>query len=115
MEVANLNSPGQIIITGETGGVEAAVEAARDAGARKVVILNVSGPWHSRLMESAARRLTEAIGECRFEDPRIPVSGRPRGVGVAQALELRLIGEAGAGPEGVAQRLQGQLPADTVT
>ena len=59
--VANLNSPGQVILSGETTVVEQAVEAAQAAGAKKTVMLNVSGAWHSPLMIPAARKMGELL------------------------------------------------------
>jgi [acyl-carrier-protein] S-malonyltransferase len=69
---ANFNSPGQIVISGEVSGVERAMELAKLAGA-KVKRLNVSGAFHSPLMESAAAGLSEALGRAHFADPRFPV------------------------------------------
>lgn len=53
IDVANFNSPGQIVISGEKNGVAAAVDALKAAGIRKVIVLNVAGAFHSRMMKSA--------------------------------------------------------------
>lgn len=70
---ANLNSPGQVVISGDRPGVEAAMERAKGAGAKRVIPLNVSGAFHSPLMESAARGLTEALREVEIRPASIPV------------------------------------------
>lgn len=70
---ANLNSPGQVVISGDRPGVEAAMERAKTAGAKRVIALNVSGAFHSPLMESAARGLGEALREVEVRPASIPV------------------------------------------
>src|SRR2546423_10795898 len=70
---ANYNSPGQIVISGEEAGVERAMVLAKEAGAKRAMRLNVSGAFHSALMESALDGLTEAVGEATFTNPRVPV------------------------------------------
>jgi [acyl-carrier-protein] S-malonyltransferase len=69
---ANFNSPGQIVISGEEAGVERAMELVKLAGA-KAKRLNVSGAFHSPLMESAAIGLSEALDVAHLADPRFPV------------------------------------------
>ena len=56
-----LTAPGQIVIAGETAAVEAAAEKMKEAGAKRAVMLPVSAPFHSRLMEPAALRLKEEL------------------------------------------------------
>jgi [acyl-carrier-protein] S-malonyltransferase len=73
VDVANFNSPGQIVISGETTAVEAASELARRAGARKVIPLNVSGAFHSPLMTGAAGKLAVELERVAFRDAEIPV------------------------------------------
>lgn len=72
-EMANLNSPGQVVISGPVGEVEKAVELAQSRGARRVVPLAVSGAFHSRLMLPAAEGLAKAIAGMPFMDARIPL------------------------------------------
>lgn len=67
--IANLNSPGQIVISGHIEAVDRAVEIARARGARKTVRLNVSGAFHSPLVEPAQRELVEYIGQFTFNQP----------------------------------------------
>ena len=69
---ANFNCPGQIVISGEAAGVDRAMELAKLAGA-KGKRLNVSGAFHSPLMQSAAVALSEAIDLAHLADPRFPV------------------------------------------
>ncbi len=70
--VANLNAPGQVVISGKKAAVEAAAEALKAARAR-VVFLNVSAPFHSPLMAPAAERLARELEEVPFADPAFPV------------------------------------------
>jgi len=70
---ANLNAPGQVVISGEPKAVEAAMALAKEAGARRVVPLPVSGAFHSPLMEPAGRGLAEALAAVAISTARIPV------------------------------------------
>jgi len=70
---ANFNCPGQIVIAGEKGAVEEAVNLCKEAGAKRAVALSVSVPSHSRLMEDASRRLAELLDSIEFKDPQIPL------------------------------------------
>ncbi|MFQ5720572.1 MAG: ACP S-malonyltransferase [Acidobacteriota bacterium] len=89
---ANLNAPGQIVIAGQASAVRRATQEARQRGARKVIALNVSAPFHCALMEPAARRLQSVLAEIDFGDARWPVwcnvDARPRtaGTDLRQAL-----------------------------
>ena len=71
--VANYNSPGQIVISGEANAVGAAGAACSDAGAKRVIALDVSGAFHSPLMEPAAAPLIERLGEIDFAPANVPV------------------------------------------
>ncbi len=70
---ANYNSPGQVVISGTVEAVEAAVERLKARGARRAVILNVAGAFHSPLMEPARARLATAIEATPFQAPQAPV------------------------------------------
>jgi [acyl-carrier-protein] S-malonyltransferase len=70
---ANYNSPGQIVISGEEAGVERAMILAKAAGAKRAMRLNVSGAFHSALMESALDGLAEAVAKATFTNPKFPV------------------------------------------
>jgi len=72
-ELANINSPMQIVISGEEEAVHEAMEKAEEAGAKKIVELNVSSAFHSQLMEPAKNKLKEYIEKVEFNDPEIPV------------------------------------------
>ncbi|NQV15476.1 ACP S-malonyltransferase [bacterium] len=73
VQPANFNSPGQIVISGETKAVYFAMEIAKNLGARKVVGLKVSGAFHSPLMAPAKKDLREAINKAEFNVPRVPI------------------------------------------
>lgn len=70
---ANYNAPGQIVISGEVAGVERAMALAKEAGAKRAMRLNVSGAFHSPLMQSAESGLTEILAATEMRDPRFPV------------------------------------------
>ena len=66
-EAVNFNSPGQVVISGERAAVEKAVELAKEAGARRAILLSVSVPSHSSLMTGAGESLGEALSGIAFE------------------------------------------------
>ncbi len=70
---ANYNSPGQIVISGSNKGIEIACQKLTEAGAKRVVPLNVGGAFHSPLMEPARQELAEAIAHTTFNTPICPV------------------------------------------
>jgi [acyl-carrier-protein] S-malonyltransferase len=71
---ANLNSPGQVVLSGDIPAVEAAMEACRQAGAKRVIPLEVSGAFHSPLMGTAAAGLREALARVEIRMPQVPVT-----------------------------------------
>src|SRR5436853_184736 len=73
VDVANINSPGQIVISGELAKVEAAVGVAKEYGIRRATMLNVAGAYHSRLMESAYRKLGEVLLEVEMQIPQFAI------------------------------------------
>lgn len=73
VEPVNFNAPGQIVIAGHKEAVERACELAKAAGARRAVLLPVSAPFHSSLLEPAAQVLAEALKRVELDSPRIPV------------------------------------------
>lgn len=73
VSVANYNSPAQIVITGEAEAVEKANFALKEAGAKRVIPLPVSGGFHSRLMEEASVKFSEILDDCEIKDAKIPV------------------------------------------
>lgn len=73
VQPANLNAPGQVVISGATAAVEAAVAACTQAGARRAVLLDVSGPFHCALMQRAAERVKEVLDSVTITTPKVPV------------------------------------------
>jgi [acyl-carrier-protein] S-malonyltransferase len=73
VDVANINSPGQIVISGEAAKVSLAVGMAKDYGIRKAVELKVAGAFHSRLMQPAYERLGGELVRTTLHEPRFPV------------------------------------------
>lgn len=73
VQAVNFNCPGQIVIAGATRGVEMAVEELKAAGAKKAVILPVSAPFHSTLMQPAAEKLAVELDKVTLSDAKIPV------------------------------------------
>lgn len=71
--VANYNSPGQVVVSGEIAEVERAIESPRDFGARRSVLLDVAGACHTPLMEPASKMLEEALRRAKFERSPVPV------------------------------------------
>lgn len=69
VDVANLNAPLQIVVSGDIAGVNAVCELAKSAGAKRVVVLNVSGAWHSALMEPAVERFSAEVEAAHFALP----------------------------------------------
>lgn len=72
-QIANLNCPGQIVISGSKQGVEEASEKLKSAGAKRVIPLNVSGPFHSRLMAPASKVFSETLNKISFSNAQVPV------------------------------------------
>ena len=79
VEIANYNSPGQIILSGEKAGLEKAMEEAKTRGAKMVVPLRVSGAWHSRFMEEAKSAMREFLAGIPFQRAAIPVIANATG------------------------------------
>jgi [acyl-carrier-protein] S-malonyltransferase len=75
VDVANLNCPGQIVLSGSIGGIDAAVAGAKDAGLRMGKKLEVAGAYHSRLMRSAQDKLAAVLEDVTMIDPAFPVIG----------------------------------------
>jgi len=69
----NFNTPGQVVIAGHTGAVDTAINALKEAGAKRAMPLPVSAPFHTELMKPAGERLGEALAEVAIAEPRIPV------------------------------------------
>jgi len=87
--VANINAPGQIVISGELAKAEAAVGVAKEYGIRRATMLNVAGAYHSRLMESAYEKLGAALLEVQMQVPQFPVISNVTGREVETLPEIR--------------------------
>ena len=85
----NFNAPGQVVIAGHAGAVEAAAEALKDCGARRVMPLPVSAPFHTPLMQPAADAMSEAFDEVTWEDPAFPVISNVNGLAQTTASDIR--------------------------
>jgi [acyl-carrier-protein] S-malonyltransferase len=73
VEPVNFNAPAQVVIAGHREAVERAVAAAKAKGAKRALLLPVSAPFHSSLLEPAAQRLASRLAEVPFNAPSIPV------------------------------------------
>lgn len=71
--IANYNCPGQIVITGTNEGIQKATEALKEAGAKRILPLKVSGAFHSPLLEDASYKLKEVLENYQIQKPTIPV------------------------------------------
>lgn len=89
VDIANLNCPGQIVISGSRGGIEEAGELLKDAGARRVLPLNVSGPFHSRLMQSANDTFQDSLNQVTFHDAKVPVYANVTAGAVTDKEEIK--------------------------
>jgi [acyl-carrier-protein] S-malonyltransferase len=89
VDIANINAPGQIVISGELAKVEAAIGVAKEYGIRRATLLNVAGAYHSRLMESAYDKLGETLLEVEMQVPQFPVISNVTGEEVTTLPEIR--------------------------
>jgi [acyl-carrier-protein] S-malonyltransferase len=89
VDVANINAPGQIVISGELAKVEAAVGVAKEYGIRRATMLNVAGAYHSRLMESAYEKLGAVLQHVPMQPPSFPVISNVTGDEVRTPVEIR--------------------------
>lgn len=86
---ANYNSPGQLVISGSINGVNIACEKLKIAGAKRAIVLNVGGAFHSPLMEPARIELEKAINETKFNTPRCPVYQNATATAVSNPEEIK--------------------------
>ena len=89
VQVANFNSPAQTVISGERAAVERVAEAAKTAGARRVVLLPVHGAFHSPLMEPAVARMEAALSAAHLTDPLVPFLANVHGDFVSDPQVIR--------------------------
>lgn len=95
VEPANLNCPGQIVVSGSAEGVEALSARVKEIGAKRAIALEVSGPFHSSLMKEAAEKLGEKLADVTLGEGRIPVVANvtARPVSGAEAVRESLISQ----------------------
>lgn len=89
VDIANLNAPGQIVISGERAKVELAVSLAKEHGIRRATLLNVAGAYHSRLMNSAYVRLGKVLEGTAFQTPNYKVICNVDAKPVSEAQAIR--------------------------
>ena len=89
VDVANLNAPGQIVLSGSVAGIDAVVEKAKEFGIRRAIKLNVAGAYHSRLMQSAKDKLATELAATTILSPSIPVVGNFPASVVSDPVEIR--------------------------
>ena len=77
-QAANDNDPGQVVISGHKNAVDRTIELAKDAGAKRAVLLPVSAPFHCSLMQPAADIMAKALNEIKLEDPIVPLVANVR-------------------------------------
>jgi [acyl-carrier-protein] S-malonyltransferase len=87
--VANDNAPGQVVISGETRAVEKAGEIAKAKGAKRVIALAVSAPFHSPLLKPAAERMAQALSEVTIRPPAVPVLANVTAQETAEPATIR--------------------------
>ena len=88
-QIANVNSPGQIVISGSRETLARAMDLARAMGARHIIALKVSGAFHSLLMEPAADGMAEALSSIEFRNPGVPIVGNSSARPVTTAEEMK--------------------------
>ncbi|ADM69684.1 Malonyl CoA-acyl carrier protein transacylase [Paenibacillus polymyxa E681] len=89
VELANINCPGQIVVSGTKEGVAAVAERVKEAGGKRAITLEVSGPFHSSLMKEAATKLSSKLGAVTFSTAQIPVVANVTAKPVREGSEIR--------------------------
>lgn len=89
VEPANVNCPGQIVVSGSKAGIDAVAARGKEAGAKRVVPLEVSGPFHSSLMKPAADGLREVLAGVPVRDAAVPVISNVTAEPVQDAETIR--------------------------
>lgn len=90
-QAANDNSPGQVVVSGHKGAVEAAVQLATARGAKKAVTLPVSAPFHCTLMAPAAQRMAQALADTDIRPPVVPVVANVTAQAVSEPSQIRTL------------------------
>lgn len=86
---ANDNAPGQVVVSGHKGAVDAAIALATEKGAKRAIALPVSAPFHCALMEPAAKRMAEALAATTINTPVVPVVANVTASGVIDPAQIR--------------------------
>nr|MBQ8252606.1 ACP S-malonyltransferase [Lachnospiraceae bacterium] len=89
VSIANYNCPGQIVITGEEAAVEAAMEKLKEAGAKRCMKLNVSGPFHSAMLSGAGEKLGEELANVEVKEMQIPYLANVTADYVTEAADVK--------------------------
>ncbi|MUG87688.1 ACP S-malonyltransferase [Paenibacillus timonensis] len=89
VELANVNCPGQIVVSGSQEGVNLVVERVKEIGAKRAIPLEVSGPFHSSLMKTAAERLGDRLSAASFRDAEVPVVANVTARPVQNGAEIK--------------------------
>ncbi|MGG4037989.1 ACP S-malonyltransferase [Heyndrickxia ginsengihumi] len=90
VQLANLNCPGQIVISGTAAGIEKASALAKENGAKRAIPLQVSGPFHSTLMEPAAQKFQSVLDEIDINDANIPVVANVLAAPIEKAADIKV-------------------------
>ena len=88
-DIANLNSPGQIVISGESKALEAAVTKCKEAGAKRAIPLKVAGAYHSRVTKPAQEKMQHELATVKISRPRIPVIANVNAKPLTDPEEIR--------------------------
>lgn len=88
-DVANDNSPGQVVVSGSTSAIERAVELAKAAGAKRALLLPVSAPFHCELMGPAAEKMEEALALVDMKEPSVPLVANVLAAPITDPNEIR--------------------------
>ena len=89
-EAVNFNSPGQVVVAGHRGAIEQVIELAKEAGARRAIMLAVSVPSHSTLMRPAGEALAESLHAAPFQAPSLPVINAVDAIPYTDADDIRV-------------------------
>jgi [acyl-carrier-protein] S-malonyltransferase len=89
VDIANLNAPGQIVLSGSADGIQTAIDRAKEFGIRRAIPLNVAGAYHSRLMISAQDKLSAELSAVHLSTPSIPVVCNFAATAVSEPAEIR--------------------------
>jgi [acyl-carrier-protein] S-malonyltransferase len=90
-QAANDNDPGQVVVSGHKAAVERALDLAKEAGAKRAVLLPVSAPFHCALMQPAAERMAQALAEVEISTPSVPLVANVRASALSDPELIRAL------------------------